>query len=154
VKTATETVDVLVAGGGTAGHIAAIQAARAGVTTSVIEAGSMLGGTMTAGGVWMPNHFFTKTGPVVQGIPWELYTKSKEIEGLPIPDYRRRRPVETPGYYSYINVPVYAAVAEAEAVAAGVVLHYHEFVQDVTAVGDRWEVVSVGRGPFKASLTT
>jgi thioredoxin reductase len=35
--------------GGTAGHIAAIQAARAGVTTSIIEAGTMLGGTMTAG---------------------------------------------------------------------------------------------------------
>ncbi len=41
----------MVVGGGTAGHIAALQAARAGVITSVIEAGSMLGGTMTAGGV-------------------------------------------------------------------------------------------------------
>ncbi len=146
MRSTTETVDVLVAGGGTAGHIAAIQAARAGVTTSVIEAGSMLGGTMTAGGVWMPNHFFTRTGPVVQGIPWELYTRSKEIEGLPIPDYRRRRPVETPGYYSYINAPVYASLAEAEAGAAGVILHYHEFVSEISAVGERWEVVSLGRG--------
>ena len=100
--------------------IAAIQAARAGATTSVLEAGSMLGGTMTVGGVWMPNHYFTPNGPVVQGIPWELYVKSKETEGLPVPDYRQRRPVETPGYYSYINVPVYASIAEAEAVQAGV----------------------------------
>ena len=146
MKQIAEKVDVLVAGGGTAGHIAAIQAARAGVKTSVIEAGSMLGGTMTAGGVWMPNHFFTRTGPVVQGIPWELFTKSKEIEGLPVPDYRRRRPVETPGYYSYINVPVYAALAEATAADAGVVLHYHEFVSEVLADGDWWEVVSLGRG--------
>lgn len=146
MRTIAETVDVLVAGGGTAGHIAAIQAARAGVTTSVIEAGSMLGGTMTVGGVYMPNHFFTRTGPVVQGIPWELYTKSKATEGLPIPDYRQRRPVETPGYYSYINVPVYAAIAEAEAVAAGVILHYHEFVSEVRADGDWWEVTSLGRG--------
>jgi glycine/D-amino acid oxidase-like deaminating enzyme len=146
MKTIAETVDVLVAGGGTAGHVAAIQAARAGVTTSVIEAGSMLGGTMTAGGVWMPNHFFTPAGPVVQGIPWELYTKSREIEGLPVPDYRHRRPVETPGYYSYINVPVYASLAEAEAIRAGVVLHYHEFVSEVRADGDVWEVTSLGRG--------
>ena len=146
MKQIAETVDVLVVGGGTAGHIAAIQAARAGVTTAVIEAGTMLGGTMTAGGVWMPNHFFTKTGPVVQGIPWELYTRSKEVEGLPIPDYRQRRPVETPGYYSYINVPVYAALAEAAAVEAGVILHYHEFVDEVRADGDWWEVVSRGRG--------
>ena len=146
MKTTTETVDVLVAGGGTAGHIAAIQAARAGVTTSIIEAGSMLGGTMTAGGVYMPNHFFTKDVQVVAGIPWELYTKSKAIEGLPVPDYRRRRPVETPGYYSYINVPVYASLAEAEAIAAGVVIHYHEFVAEVRADGDWWEVTSLGRG--------
>jgi ribulose 1,5-bisphosphate synthetase/thiazole synthase len=97
MKSISETVDVVVAGGGTAGHIAAIQAARAGVTTSVIEAGPMLGGTMTVGGVYMPNHFFSPAGPVVGGIPWELYVKSKEAEGLPIPDYRRRRPVESPG---------------------------------------------------------
>jgi glycine/D-amino acid oxidase-like deaminating enzyme len=146
MRTITETVDVLVAGGGTAGHVAAIQAARAGVTTSVIEAGSMLGGTMTAGGVWMPNHFFSTAGPVVAGIPWELYVKSKEAEGLPIPDWRRRRPVETPGYYSYVNPGLYAAIAEEEAVRAGVVLHYHEFVAEVRADGDRWEVVSLGRG--------
>jgi 2-polyprenyl-6-methoxyphenol hydroxylase-like FAD-dependent oxidoreductase len=146
MKAITETVDVVVVGGGTAGHIAAIQAARAGVSTSVIEAGPRLGGTMTVGGVYMPNHFFSATGPVVAGIPWELYVKSKEIEGLPVPDYRQRRPVETPGYYSYINVPVYAAVAEAEAVAAGVVLHYHEFVSEVRADGDWWEVTSLGRG--------
>ena len=112
MKVIKETVDVVIAGGGTAGHIAALQASRAGIKTSVIEAGSMLGGTMTSGGVYMPNHYFSTEGPVVLGIPWELYTKTMEIERLPIPDYRKRRPVENPGYYSYINVPVYAAVAE------------------------------------------
>ncbi|WKZ37891.1 MAG: FAD-dependent oxidoreductase [Anaerolineales bacterium] len=146
MKTINETVDVVVAGGGTAGHIAAIQAARLGVKTSVIEAGTMLGGTMTAGGVNMPNHFFSKTAPVVQGIPWELYTKSKVVEGLPIPDYRKRRPVESPGYYSYINVPVYASIAEQEALDAGVNLHYHEFISEVKADGNWWEITSHGRG--------
>lgn len=146
MKCITETVDVVVAGGGTAGHIAALQAARAGVKTAVIEAGTMLGGTTTSGGVNMPNHFFSTRGPVVQGIAWELYTRSKKIEGLPIPDYRKRRPVETPGYYSYINVPIYAAIAEAEAIKAGIILHYHEFVADVKAVGNRWEITSLGRG--------
>jgi hypothetical protein len=141
-----ETVDVVVAGGGTAGHIAALQAAGAGVKTSVIEAGTMLGGTMTAGGVYTPNHFFSTESPVVLGIPWELYTKSKEVEGLPIPDYTKRRPVETPGYYSYINVPIYVAIAEQEAVRAGAILHYHEFVADAKAVGDYWEITSLGRG--------
>jgi hypothetical protein len=146
MKTIRETVDLLVAGGGTAGHVAAIQAARAGIRTSVVEAGTMLGGTMTAGGVYMPNHFFRPQGPVVLGIAWELYTESKEVEGLPIPDYRRRRPVESPGYYSYINVPIYVALAEEKALEAGVILHYHEFIADVRPEGDWWEITSTGRG--------
>lgn len=146
MKSISETVDVVIAGGGTAGHVAAIQAARAGVLASVIEAGTMLGGTMTSGGVYMPNHFFSPSGPVVQGIPWELYCKSKRIEGLDIPDFRKRRPVESPGYYSYINIPIYAAVAEQEALEAGVILHYHEFIGETKAAGDYWEVTSYGRG--------
>jgi hypothetical protein len=116
------------------------------VLTSIIEAGTMLGGTMTAGGVYMPNHFFNSKGPVVRDIPRELYTKSKEIEGLPIPDYRRRRRVESPGYYVYINMPIYAAVAEEEAPKAGLIMHYHEFIAEVKADGDQWEVTSLGRG--------
>jgi len=140
-----ERVDVLVAGGGTAGHIAAIQAARAGALTSVIEADSMLGGTMTVGGIYTPCFFFGPAGQVVSGIPWELFCKSKQLEGLPIPDHRKRR-VETPGFYNYINVPIYAALAEEEANKAGVILHYHEFVSDVRSVGDEWEVISLGRG--------
>ena len=146
MKTVQESVDVLIAGGGTAGHVAALQAARAGVRASVIEAGTMLGGTMTAGGVNMPNHFSSKQGPVVRGLAWELYVKSKEAEGLAIPDYRQRRPVETPGHYSYINIPVYAAIAEAEAIQAGVILHYHEFIAEVKTDGNVWEVTSFGRG--------
>ena len=51
MKIINETVDVVIAGGGTAGHIAAIQAAREGISVSLIEAASMLGGTMTDGGV-------------------------------------------------------------------------------------------------------
>ena len=146
MKTIKESVDVVVAGGGTAGHIAALQAARAGVKTSVIEAGSMLAGTMTAGGVNMPNHFFSTNGPVVLGIPWELYKKSKHIEGLPIPDYTKRRPIESPGYYSYINIPIYVALVEEEAAKAGLTIHYHEFISEIKAIGDFWEITSLGRG--------
>lgn len=146
MKTCSEIVDVVIAGGGTAGHVAAIQAARAGIRTSVIEAGSMLGGIMTAGGVYMPNHFYSTEQPVVLGIAWELYTKSKDIEDLPIPDYKKRRPIETPGYYSYINVPIYAALAEQETLDAGVILHYHEFISQVRQDGNYWEITSHGRG--------
>lgn len=146
MKTVKEKVDLVVAGGGTAGHIAAIQAARLGIKTSVIEANAMLGGTMTEGGVHTPCYFHSKQGPVVLGIPWELYQKSKHEEGITIKDYRNRRPIETPGPYSYINVPIYVCVAEEEAEAAGVIFHYHEIITEVKAVGNEWEIISLGRG--------
>jgi len=57
-----------------------------------------------------------------------------------------RETVETPGYYSYINVPIYAAIAEEEAAKAGISLHYHEFIGEVKSVGNLWEVTSLGRG--------
>ena len=168
MRTVREMVDILIIGGGTAGHIAAIQAGRAlqgaGPTTkqvpdhrpehspehysrvAVIEAGTMLGGTMTEGGVFMPNHFHSRSQPVVQGIPWELYIKSREIEGIPPKHFRSRRPVDTPGYYSHINVPIYATLAEQAALEAGVRLHYGEFVGEVAAAEGGWEVVSYARG--------
>src|SRR5690554_5791478 len=49
--------DVLVVGGGTAGVIAALQSARAGCSTILIENGSQLGGTTTTGGVAFPGLF-------------------------------------------------------------------------------------------------
>ena len=53
----TDDADVLVVGGGTAGTIAAIQAARAGAKTMLIERGSQLGGTMTVGWFAFPGLF-------------------------------------------------------------------------------------------------
>ncbi len=141
-----DTVDVLIAGGGTSGHIAAIQAARAGAVVSVVEAGTMLGGTMTEGGVFMPNHFHAGTKQVVGGIPWELYTKSHEIEGIAVKPAECRRAVDTPGYYSHINVPIYASVAEQASLEAGVQLHYGEFVAEASYADGCWTVVSFGRG--------
>ena len=54
---APQKADVVVVGGGTAGTIAAIQAARAGAKTVLIEHGSQLGGTTTVGGVAFPGLF-------------------------------------------------------------------------------------------------
>ena len=82
MKTIKEKVDLVVAGGGTAGHIAAIQAARMGIKVSVIESNGLLGGTMTNGGVHTPCYFYSMMGQVVLGIPWELYKKAKAVEGI------------------------------------------------------------------------
>ncbi|MFW6457288.1 MAG: FAD-dependent oxidoreductase [Planctomycetota bacterium] len=68
--------DVIVIGGGTAGTIAAIQAARAGASTLLVEKNAMLGGTMTVGGVNAPAHFFAWGQQVIAGIGWELLCKT------------------------------------------------------------------------------
>ncbi len=67
--------DVIVLGGGTAGVVAAIQAARAGAKTLLVEKTGMLGGTMTVGGVNNPGLFFAGTRQVIAGIGWELVTR-------------------------------------------------------------------------------
>lgn len=56
-KTNEIDIDVLVVGGGSAGHVAAIQAGRMGARTVLLERNSQLGGTTTTGGVCFPGLF-------------------------------------------------------------------------------------------------
>ena len=49
--------DVVIAGGGTAGVIAAIAAAREGVKTALIEVKGYTGGTVTEGGTALHSFF-------------------------------------------------------------------------------------------------
>ncbi len=68
----TKKVDVLIAGGGTAGVIAGIAAARNGAKTIIVDRQRCLGGQFTAGmlGAWVG--FSDKEKVIVKGIAWEL----------------------------------------------------------------------------------
>jgi len=68
----TEEYDVVIAGGGTAGVIAGIAAARNGAKTLLVERQRCLGGQFTAGsqGAWVG--FSDKEKRIVNGIAWEL----------------------------------------------------------------------------------
>lgn len=77
--------EVLVVGGGTAGVAAAIAAARAGARTVVVEAGSCLGGTMTAGlidGALSFTRFSRRAGREVKGILAELIARMRDVGGM------------------------------------------------------------------------
>lgn len=68
----TKKFDVIVAGGGTAGVIAGIAAARNGAKTLIVEKQRCLGGQFTAGmqGAWVG--FSDKEKVIVKGLTWEL----------------------------------------------------------------------------------
>lgn len=67
--------DVAVAGGGIAGVVAAIAAAREGAKTLLLEAGNSLGGIVTAGRLSKP------TGLVACGIFWAMLLRAAERGG-------------------------------------------------------------------------
>lgn len=65
--------DVVVVGGGTAGFLAAVAAARNGARTVLIEQNGFLGGALTATYVSTPGYFADSDGNrVIAGLAWEV----------------------------------------------------------------------------------
>jgi alkyl hydroperoxide reductase subunit AhpF len=94
-KTSILDVDVLVVGGGSAGHVAAIQAGRLGAKTVLLERNSQLGGTTTTGGVCFPGLFHAWGKQVISGIGWELVAKSVEVDGRKLQDFTNQFPTDS-----------------------------------------------------------
>ena len=139
------TVDVLVVGAGTAGTIAAIQAARAGASTLLVERGSQLGGVTTTGGVSFPGLFDAWGKQVIAGIGWELVRQAVELDDGTLPDFSR-----IPERHSHnqvmLNPFIYILLAEEACRQAGVTIAYYESPQAITQTGQGWEVQTAGPG--------
>lgn len=73
--------DVVVIGGGPAGFIAAIAAARQGAKTAIIERYGFLGGMATIGYVAPISVFALKNELVIGGIPWEFVKRLESMGG-------------------------------------------------------------------------
>ncbi len=137
--------DVVVVGGGTAGTIAAIQAARAGARTVLIEHGSQLGGTATVGGVAFPGLFHAWGKQIISGIGWKLVEETVAMDGGKLPDFAR----PTARHWQHqvlINQFLYAVLAEEACLQAGVTIHYYEFPFSAEKATDGWMLESVGPG--------
>jgi len=144
----TTKADVLVVGGGTAGTIAAIQAARAGARTVLIERGSQLGGTTTTGGVAFPGLFDAWGKQVIAGIGWELVQRAVELDNGPLPDFSKI-PKHHWQNQVHVNQFVYALLAEEACIKAGVTIIYYEFPLSAENTTDGWMVESVGPGTHR-----
>jgi glycine/D-amino acid oxidase-like deaminating enzyme len=143
-------VDVLVVGGGTAGIIAAIQAARAGANTTLIECGSQLGGTTTTGGVAFPGLFHAHGKQVIKGIGWELVEEAVKMNGDHLPDfttpYGNNWDRGHSAHHIHVNPYLYALLVEEKCIEAGVLLRYYETPIDITFDGSQWVVDVIGKG--------
>jgi hypothetical protein len=140
-----EIYDVCIAGGGTAGAIAAIQAGRLGAKSILIEMNGQLGGTMTSGGVSGPAYFWSPLRQIIAGIGWEIAQQCHQLGGAHIPDFRVRNP-RRPSYHIGVNAPLWAILCEEACLQAKVQLHYHEVIFKVSKHDEQfWYVETVGK---------
>jgi hypothetical protein len=116
--------DVFVTGGGPAGICAAIQSARAGARTLLVEKNGMLGGTTTSAGVNFPGLFHAWGKQVIGGIGWELVSSAAQTSGDELPNF-----AEIPDrhwkHQVWVNRAVYASIAAEKAMESGVHLLLH-----------------------------
>lgn len=111
--------DVVVCGGGPAGLIAAIAAARGGARTALVERYGFLGGMATAGLV-APISVFNYNGRrIIDGIPWEFVERLAEIGGA-----EEEKPL---GNITF-SPEKYKIVAQRMLLEAGVTLYFHSYL--------------------------
>ena len=134
-----EKYDVVVIGGGTAGVIAAIQAARAGAITLLVEKNMVLGGTMTAAGVAFPGLFHSHGQQIIAGIGWELVTQCVEYSGASLPNFSLP---DLPHYKYQIPLDpfIYTSLCCQTVIDAGCKLLLNSMLASVKQQADCWQL--------------
>lgn len=139
--------DVLVVGGGTAGVVAAVQSARAGARTLLVEKTGMLGGTVTTAGVNFPGLFHAWGRQVIGGIGWDLVRRCVAEAGGDLPDFPDFR---RPHWQLQVRVNpfVFAALCDEAVVSAGADLLFHTLPAGLQALPDDrgWRVTLCAKG--------
>jgi hypothetical protein len=120
--------DVVVCGGGPAGFIAAIAAAREGARTALIERYGFLGGMATIGYVNPISVFTYNQSQVVGGIAWEFCERLQEIGGAHI---------EKPLGNVAFEQEHYKLLAQRMCLEAGVELYMHSYLSGCVMDGDK-----------------
>ncbi len=121
--------DLIVCGCGVAGFTAAVQGARAGLKTAVVERYGMPGGILTVGGNNDIAQFFAHHKQVIRGIGWEYVTRLAEAGYAVIPDKMAEGPHWI--YGVHVNIPAAAWMMDVMLAEAGVTLYYHQPVAAV-----------------------
>ena len=133
------THDVIVFGGGAAGVPAAVQAARAGAQTLLVEKTGLLGGTATSAGVNFPGLFHAWGRQVIAGIGWEIVCKAVHESGGTMPDFTRPTPHQSL-HQVRVDLGVYAALCDDAVLESGAELLLHAMPGAVQRQGSCWQV--------------
>jgi FAD dependent oxidoreductase len=136
--------DVAVIGGGPAGSVAAIQAARLGARTLLVEKNGMLGGTTTTAGINVPGLFHAWGKQVVAGIGWDLVNRAVQLAGDRLPDFTRYdRPPNM--LQVRVNASIYAALLDEAVLGSGATLALHTMLAAVDRPHSEWRVTLCGK---------
>lgn len=139
--------DIIVCGGGPAGLIAAVAAARNGAKTLLIERYGFVGGMSTSALVTPISEFRHFGKQHIGGIPFELMQKATELGGAEIDRESGNFPV---------NDEILKLAAQRLLLESGVTLLYHTWFSDCVMEGDRVTHVIVqnkaGRVAYKAKV--
>lgn len=111
--------DVVVCGGGPAGFIAAIAAARCGARTAIVEQYGFLGGMATIGLVAPLSVFTYNNEKVIGGIPWEFLKRLEEMGGCLI---------EKPLGNAAFDPELYKLLCQRMMIEAGVDMYMHSYL--------------------------
>ena len=129
-----DSYDVVVCGGGPAGFIAAIAAARSGARTALVEQYGFLGGMATAG-IVAPLSVFTYNGEkVIGGIPWEFCERLQAMGGGLI---------EKPLGNVAFEPEIYKLCCQRMVLEAGVELYMHSYLCGCECRGGRIEAIFI-----------
>lgn len=126
-----ELYDVVVVGGGAAGCIAAIQAARAGAKTTLIEKNSILGGTTVVASVNFPGLFHAWGRQIIAGIGWEAIEKTVERENSKLPDFTKPTGRRHWKHQILVNKFVYSTILDELCEEENIRVRFHEMPVEI-----------------------
>ncbi len=155
-----DSYDVIVAGGGASGLIAAVSAAKAGARTALVERSSCLGGTGTSSMVaqWLGYHH--REMRVVGGLAFELTQRVCDIGGSEgfsqyVFGEAGRKPI--PLLHFSFNPELVKIACDEFALEAGVHLHFHSQIARPMVCEARVDGVVIenasGRSAYRAKIT-
>ncbi len=137
--------DVVVVGGGPAGFISAIAAARKGAKVAIIERYGFFGGMATIGYVAPISVFALKNELVIGGIPWEFVKRLESMGGAFI---------EWPKANIDFDIELYKLCCQRMILEAGIDIYMHSAMVGCEMEGKRIESVIIENKNGLETLTS